>query len=90
MQNVLKRQLLLKNSIRAFSKNEQKPKASRKEFIRRELTENPEYFKAYPHLQFMFEIKNENELHDPVKYHHDKQIIVKDRTKEVPYFESLT
>lgn len=38
-----------------------KSKISRKAFIRKELTENPEFFKAYPHLQGLLNADKEEE-----------------------------
>ncbi len=34
-----------------------KSKINRKTFIKKELTENPEYFKAFPHMQAIFNVK---------------------------------
>ena len=36
-------------------------KVSRRVFIKKELTENPEFFKAFPHMQVVLGPKNENE-----------------------------
>lgn len=34
-----------------------KTKINRKTFIKKELTENPEFFKAFPHMQAVFNVK---------------------------------
>lgn len=75
-------------------------KVSRKTFIKKELTENPEFFKAYPHLQGIFNAKDdkstsamqsEDALKDQVYYNHDVVTDFKDpsgRSKE-GYYQSL-
>ena len=37
-------------------------KVSRKNYIKKELTENPEFFKAFPHLQTILNIDDDGEL----------------------------
>jgi hypothetical protein len=39
-------------------------KISRKQFIAKELKENPEFFKAYPHLQTVFHRDEDGPLTD--------------------------
>ena len=55
-----------------------KAKINRKTFIKKELTENPEFFKAFPHMQVLFNAKpaepgsnNEDKIDDNPKYFHD-------------------
>ena len=55
-----------------------KSKVSRRQYIKKELTENPEFFKAYPHLQSVFELKEDGEFYDQMRYHHDKLLSFKD------------
>jgi hypothetical protein len=56
-----------KNSGRRFFsradilKNLDKSKVSRKNFIKKELTENPEFFKAFPHMQSVFNARDGSE-----------------------------
>lgn len=63
--------------MRAFSranivKDLDKSKISRKAFVKKELTENPEFFKAYPHMQTVFAIDEEKEkLREHEPYRHD-------------------
>jgi len=50
------------NGRRLFSRADiikglDKLKVSRKAFIKKELTENPEFFKAFPHMQGVFNVK---------------------------------
>lgn len=52
--------------LRMFSradtiKHLNKAKVSRKGFIKKELTENPEFFKAYPHLQGILNVEGQDE-----------------------------
>jgi len=42
-------------------KNLDKSKVSRRQFVKKELTENPEFFKAFPHMQTIFNVKKEKE-----------------------------
>jgi hypothetical protein len=56
-----------------------KSKINRKTFIKKELTENPEFFKAFPHMQVLFNAKpaeaggtnTEDKIDDNPKYFHD-------------------
>ena len=58
--------------------------------MRKELTENPEFFKAFPHMQVVFNVKeDEDKVVENPKYYHDKQIGFKDKVSEEPYFDSL-
>ena len=36
-------------------------KVSRRAFIKKELTENPEFFKAFPHMQSVFNVKEDGQ-----------------------------
>jgi hypothetical protein len=67
-----------------------KSKIARRQYIKTELTENPEFFKAYPHLQAYFAIDDEKEeIKEDMPYHHDLQVKFKDPNEKVPYFDSL-
>ena len=81
-----------------------KNKINRKAFIKKELTENPEFFKAFPHMQAIFNVKagetqgsgaggsaGEDKLDDNPKYFHDQQVGFKDPSgrTEAGYFDSL-
>jgi hypothetical protein len=58
--------------------------------LKKELTENPEFFKAFPHLQIMFNTKKDtDEIDENAPYHHDKVLGFKEPGKEEPYFETL-
>jgi hypothetical protein len=47
--------------------------------LKHELTENPEFFKAYPHLQSMFAVDEEkDEIDENAKYQHDLSLKFKD------------
>ena len=56
-----------------------KNKINRKTFIKKELTENPEFFKAFPHMQALFNGKpaetggsnTDDKIDDNPKYYHD-------------------
>ncbi len=50
--------------VRLFSRADiikglDRSKVSRRAFIKKELTENPEFFKAFPHMQAVFNMKEE-------------------------------
>lgn len=83
------------NSLRTFSRAEilkslDQSKIARRKFIKTELTENPEFFKAYPHLQQMYAVDEEKEeINEDMPYDHDLQMNFKDATAKAPYFESL-
>ncbi len=69
-----------------------KTKVSRKQFIKKELTENPEFFKAFPHLQGIFDQNEEPEnkkKQDRVSYKEDMVLNFKENKQEEPYFETL-
>lgn len=81
-----------------------KNKINRKAFIKKELTENPEFFKAFPHMQAIFNVKagetqgsatggsaGEDKLDDNPKYYHDNQVGFKDPSgrSDAGYFDSL-
>jgi len=58
---------------------------SNQKFIQRELKENPEFFKAFPHLQVIF--GNPPADGTPPKYQGDKHINFSGTaTSESPYF----
>lgn len=40
--------------------------------MKKELTENPEFFKAFPHMQLLFNVKEDGEAEPNPKYQHDK------------------
>jgi len=69
-------------------------KVSRKAFIKRELLDNPEFFKAYPHMQGLFNADQEEEglgkkeSPDPT-YHEDSTVSFKDPAAKTEYFKSL-
>ena len=71
-------------SMRAFSraniiKELDKSKISRKTFVKKELTENPEFFKAYPHMQSIYGVEEEREENrDEEPYQNDMQVSFKD------------
>ena len=58
-----------------------KSKLNRRVFIKKELTENPEFFKAFPHMQALFNAKAadssrsgvnaEDKIDENPKYYHD-------------------
>jgi len=56
-----------------------KKKVSKREFIKRELTENPEFFKAYPHLQGIFALDEEKDkIREDAPYRHDLSLNFKE------------
>ena len=80
-----------------------KSKISRRAFIKKELTENPEFFKAFPHMQVVLapkvekeetsskKVSGEENLADNAEYHEDMHLGFKDPSgkPEAGYFESL-
>lgn len=70
-------------------------KLSNTEFFNRELKENPEFFKAFPHLQEMFDESRfeyqdlNGEMAKGKKYVEDKMVNFSGLTKDEPYFKSL-
>jgi hypothetical protein len=80
-----------------------KSKISRRAFIKKELTENPEFFKAFPHMQVVLAPKVEREdtsskkvsgdenPADAAEYHEDMHLGFKNPNgkPEAGYFESL-
>jgi hypothetical protein len=78
-----------------------KSKVNRKVFIKKELTENPEFFKAFPHMQAVFNVKPaepgatganaEDRINENANYHHDQQVGFKDPSgrSDASYFDSL-
>ena len=47
-------------------------KTSRRQFLKKELVENPEFFKAFPNMQAVFNVDEEKEkLSDKAYYQHD-------------------
>ena len=76
-----------------------KSKINRKTFIKKELTENPEFFKAFPHMQALFNAKPaevggtnaEDKIDENPKYYHDQQVGFKDPSgrSDAGYFDSL-
>jgi hypothetical protein len=67
-----------------------KSKVDRKVYVKKELTENPEFFKAFPHMQAIFNVDTEKEkLVDDPKYENNMPIGFKDNTSEQPYFDTL-
>ena len=85
--------LLLFTSFRAFTRADihaslDRTKVNRRLFIKKELTDNPEFFKAFPHMQTVFGAietgKRDNEMSaealnkDATPYQHDKQLSFKD------------
>ena len=70
-------------------------KLKNSEFFNRELKENPEFFKAFPHLQQMFDeskhtFENEyGEVEEELKYVDDKMVNFSGMEGEKPYFNSL-
>ena len=78
-----------------------KSKVSRKAFIKKELTENPEFFKAFPHMQSVLNVEAEDDnkggptsqdkISENPKYFNDVQLGFKDPTgkSDKSYFESL-
>ena len=80
-------------SRRAFSRADIRKgldphKVNRRAFIKKELTENPEFFKAFPSMQAVFNAREETgELADNLKYKEDSTVAF-DRP-EGSYFETL-
>lgn len=68
-----------------------KSKISRRAFVKRELTENPEFFKAFPNTQAILNEQNEEDEEGPEHYYykHDAQVNFKEYGKEEPFFETL-
>ncbi len=69
-------------------------KISKRQFLKKELTENPEFFKAFPHLQAFLNIGPDGlvqtgEEEYEAEYVHNAQVNFKDYSKEVPFFDSL-
>lgn len=88
----VQRRLFARADIRAALNKE---KISKRKYIKTEITENPEFFKAYPHLQaltkeFVGE-EEENFEHQGLanEYAHDAVLKFKNPKEEVPYFDSL-
>jgi hypothetical protein len=68
--------------------------------MKKELVENPEFFKAYPHLQSIFMINEARkddlaeeeagqEVDQFAPYQHDKVFNFSEHKKEEPYFNTL-
>ena len=63
--------------------------------MRKELKENPEFFKAFPHLQVIFDeatdnVNPENQLHGYDKrYLNDKKVDFSSLKESQPFFKSL-
>ncbi|CDW82874.1 30s ribosomal protein s18 [Stylonychia lemnae] len=81
---------------RAFSRADIKktldPKQiGRRDFLHNEITNNPEFFKAYPHYQAIFGISEDGqEINEMNQYNHEILTNLKDgASKEVPFFNSL-
>ena len=55
----------------------------------KELTENPEFFKAFPHLQGLYSIDSKGEFNPEPQYQNDLKQNFKDYDKEDPFFKSL-
>jgi hypothetical protein len=78
-----------------------KSKVNRKVFIKKELTENPEFFKAFPHMQGVFSIKQgepgatgakaEDRVNENMSYQHQETVGFKDPSgkSDATYFDSL-
>ncbi len=77
-----------------------KSKVSRKAFIKKELTENPEFFKAFPHMQTMFNVdtkqrgnatREEEKLVINPRYHEEARVAFKDPSGKSSdsYFDTL-
>ena len=96
--------LLCSTQRRMFSradilKSLDKSKVSRKDFIKKELTEKPEFFKAFPHMQVVLNEKKQGEVNhnkedmltENPKYFENVQLGFKDPSgrSDTPYFESL-
>jgi hypothetical protein len=77
-------------------------KVNRKTFIKKELTENPEFFKAFPHMQALFSADKEESkggaatageeaIDENARYQENEQIGFKDPSgrSDASYFESL-
>ena len=93
---------------RSFSRAEilaslDKTKVDRRHFVKRELVENPEFFKAFPHLQAILPSRRDEEKGSFVgetekefekrmsekKYNHEVLTGFKQYNEEEPYFDSL-
>jgi hypothetical protein len=85
-------------------KNLDKSKVNRKIFIKKELTENPEFFKAFPHMQGVLNAdkgnvtsvsgssqEGETRIEEESKYYENEVLGFKDPSgkSESPYFDSL-
>jgi hypothetical protein len=62
-------------------------KLNREEFLKREITTNPEFFKAFPHLENI--IKSENNIEGNLTEHIKENYFVEKGIPQDKYFESL-
>jgi len=66
-------------------------KIGRREFLQTEITNNPEFFKAYPNYQSIFALNEEtNEVDMNKPYNHEIRTSFNElNTKETEFFNSL-
>jgi hypothetical protein len=62
---------------------------NREDFLKQEITKNPEFFKAFPHLADIVKSVNEVETNDLQKHINEKYTKEKPVYKNDNYFESL-
>ena len=90
--------MLKPQSLRGFATKQ----LTKSNFVQKELKENPEFFKAFPHLQKVFDsekirpgqmvdrvMTKEDNVNKIYEYQNDLQIKWQDFQMEAPYFNSL-